>query len=91
MFKSDAKWNDTQFKDERLDQLIDLARATIDHEKQRTIYTEIEEIIYEQGGNAIPAFVNYLDGLSSKVKGLEPVPLGNLGGFNFADSVWLEN
>jgi hypothetical protein len=29
--------------------------------------------------------------MSSKVKGITPVPTGNLGGFNFADSVWLES
>ncbi|MFG3594657.1 ABC transporter substrate-binding protein [Bradyrhizobium sp. RDI18] len=91
VWKSDAKWNDTQFKDVRLDQLINTARGTVDLAKRKELFWEIEKIIYEQGGNAIPAFVSYIDAISSKVKGLSPIPTGNLGGFNFADSVWLEN
>ncbi|MFG3594685.1 ABC transporter substrate-binding protein [Bradyrhizobium sp. RDI18] len=91
VWKSDAKWNDTQFKDVRLDHLINTARGTVDLAKRKELFWEIEKIIYEQGGSAIPAFVNYLDAISSKVKGLSPIPTGNLGGFNFADSVWLEN
>ncbi|MDH2405272.1 ABC transporter substrate-binding protein [Bradyrhizobium sp. SSUT18] len=91
VWKSGAKWNDTQFKDTRLDQLIDTARGTVDLAKRKELFWEIEKIIYEQGGNAIPAFVSYIDAISSKVKGLSPIPTGNLGGFNFADSVWLEN
>ncbi|MGY4509508.1 ABC transporter substrate-binding protein [Bradyrhizobium sp. USDA 3650] len=91
VWKSGAKWNDTQFKDTRLDQLIDTARGTVDLAKRKELFWEIEKIVYEQGGNAIPAFVSYIDAISSKVKGLSPIPTGNLGGFNFADSVWLEN
>jgi len=91
IWTSDAKWNDTQFKNTRLDQLIVTARGTIDPAKRKEVFWDIQKIIYEDGGNAIPAFVNYLDGYSSKVKGLAPVPTGSLGGFNFADSVWLES
>lgn len=91
IWKSDAKWNDTQCKNERLDKLIDEARGTVDPTKRKEIYWEIQKIIYEHGGNAIPAFIDYLDAMSSKVKGLSPIPVGNLGGFNFADSVWLES
>ena len=89
-WKSDAKWNETQFKSARLDNLIDEGRATVDFAKRKEIYGEIQRIIYQEGGSAIPLFLNYLDAISSKVKGLVPVPVGNLGGFNFADSVWLD-
>ena len=89
-WKSDAKWNESQIKNARLDALIDQGRATVDPAKRKEIYGEIQKIIYEKGGNAIPAFQNYLDAVSKKVKGLSPVPVGNLGGFNFADSVWLD-
>jgi peptide/nickel transport system substrate-binding protein len=89
-WKSDAKWNETQFKSERMDKLIDEGRATVEFNKRKEIYGEIQKILYEQGGNVIPAFTNYVDAISSSVKGLEPVFVGNLGGFNYADSVWLD-
>jgi peptide/nickel transport system substrate-binding protein len=89
--KSDANWNDTRCGSPQLDELIDSARGTVDPAKRKELFWGIQELIYNDGGNAIPAFVNYLDAVSSKVKGITPVPTGNLGGFNFADSVWLES
>lgn len=89
-WKSNAKWNETQFKSERLDKLIDEGRATVDFAKRKSIYGEIQKILHDEGGNLVPCFVDYLDAISNKVKGLKPVPVGNLGGFNFADSVWLD-
>lgn len=91
IWKSDSNWNDTQCKNPTLDKLIDEARATVEPGRRKELFWGIQEIIYSEGGNAIPAFVNYLDAFSSKVKGITPVPTGNLGGFNFADSVWLES
>ena len=34
--------------------------------------------------------MSYVDGVSNKVKGLTPIPVGNLGGFNFTDRIWIE-
>ena len=73
-----------------MDKLIDEGRATVEFNKRKEIYGEIQKILYEQGGNVIPAFTNYVDAISSSVKGLKPVFVGNLGGFNYADSVWLD-
>lgn len=87
---SDAKWNETQWRSPKLDALIAEGRRTVDPAKRTQIYGDIQRMIYEDGGNAIPAFLDYVDGISTKLKGLTPVPVGNLGGFNFADSVWLE-
>jgi peptide/nickel transport system substrate-binding protein len=89
-WKSDAKWNETQFKSARLDTLIDEGRSTVDINKRKEIYGEIQSILYYEGGNVIPCFVNYLDAISSNIKGLVPVPVGALGGYNYADSAWLD-
>lgn len=90
MCRSDAKWNDTAFKNERLDMLIDESRRTLDKAKAKELSWETQKIIHEEGGRALACFQNYIDGLSPKVKGLVPIPTGNLMGFNFADSVWLD-
>jgi peptide/nickel transport system substrate-binding protein len=91
LFKSDAKWNEDNFKSDRLDSLIIEARATLDAKKRKEIYGEAQSIIYNGSGHVIPAFANYLDGIGSHVKGLVPVPVGNMGGFNPANKVWLES
>ena len=31
-----------------------------------------------------------IDGHTSKLKGMSPIPLGGLMGYNFAENVWLE-
>jgi peptide/nickel transport system substrate-binding protein len=90
-FLSEGKWNESHIKNETLDSRIHEARATVDPGKRKELYGDVQRIIYDEGGNIIPVFVDYLDGVSNKVKGLKPVPVGNLGGFNFADSVWMES
>lgn len=89
-FLSDGKWNESHINDPILDSRIREARSTVDKDKRKELYGDVQRIIHEDGGNIIPVFVDYLDGVSNKVKGLKPVPVGNLGGFNFADTIWLE-
>ncbi len=87
---SGAAWNAAQFKDATLDKLIVAGRSEIDPVKRKQIYGEIQKILYDQGGNAIFAFSDFLDGLSAKVKGITPVPIGYLGGYYFTDTAWLD-
>lgn len=91
IWKSDAYWNDTNFKSEKLDALINDARTTLDLPKRKAIYADIEQLIAEEGGNLIPAFVNYIDAHSSNVKGLVPVPFGSLSYFSYSDMIWLDS
>lgn len=90
-WKSGAAWNFSHYDNPKLDQLIDDGRATLDQGKRKQIYDDIQAIIYGSGALMIPCFLNYVDGISKKVQGLPKVPIGNFGGFNFSDSVWLES
>lgn len=89
-WKTGAAWNYSHYDNPDLDRLIDQARATLDTAKRKEIYDQIQSTIHESGAIVIPTFLNYVDGVQKKVKGLSPVPVGNLGGFNFADQIWLE-
>lgn len=89
-WKSGAAWNFSHYNSEGLDKLIDQARATLDQTRRKELYDEIQKTIYESGAMVLPCFLNYVDGVSKKVQGLTPVPVGNLGGFNFTDRIWLE-
>lgn len=88
---SSAAWNEAQLKDPKLDQLIVQGRSELDPARRKQIYGDIQKILYDTGGNAVFGFQHFLDGLSAKVKGITPVPVGYLGGYAFADSVWLES
>jgi peptide/nickel transport system substrate-binding protein len=66
-YLSGAPWNDTHIKLDQLDQLISVARAEIDETKRRQHYSDIQQIISNEGGSIVPAFAKEVILLSKKV------------------------
>lgn len=89
-YKSDAAWNESRFKSEKFDQLLIASRAETDAAKRKQQYADMQVMIHEQAGTGIPLFLASLDGHSTKLKGLSPIPLGGLMGYSFAEHVWLD-
>jgi peptide/nickel transport system substrate-binding protein len=89
-FKSDAQWNESRFKNEKFDQVLVAARAETDLGKRKQMYADLQTMIHSDAGIGIPMFLYSLDGHASKLKGLSPIPVGGLMGYNFAENVWLE-
>jgi len=89
-FKSDAQWNESRWKNAKFDQLLVAARAETDLAKRKQMYADMQVLINEGAGIGIPLFLASLDGHSTKLKGLSPIPLGGLMGYNFAEHIWLE-
>lgn len=89
-FRKGAVWNFSHYSNDRLESLINESRATLDPTLRKEQFAEIQTIIHNSGAILIPCFLSYLDGISTKVKGLTPLPIGNLHGFDFADRIWLE-
>ncbi|MEP7296484.1 MAG: ABC transporter substrate-binding protein [Burkholderiales bacterium] len=89
-YKSDAAWNESRFKSEKFDQLLITSRAETDGAKRKQQYADMQVMIHEQAGTSIPLFLASLDGHSTKLKGLSPIPLGGLMGYSFAEHVWLD-
>lgn len=90
LFKSDAPWNESGWKNDRFDELLGLARAETDDARRKAMYAEMQVLVADHCGIGIPVFQNLLDAHSSKLKGLSPIPVGNLMGFDFAQYVWFE-
>jgi peptide/nickel transport system substrate-binding protein len=89
-FKSDAPWNEAAWKNEKFDQLLVAARGETDAAKRARMYADMQVMIHDEGGIGIPMFISSLDGHSSRLKGLSPIPLGGLMGASFAEHVWLD-
>lgn len=89
-WKSGAAWNFSHYSDPDLDRMIDAARVTTDEGKRKEIYSDIQQNIRGSGALMLPSFISYVDGVSNRVKGLKPVPIGPLGAYTFADQVWLD-
>ncbi|MFM0009459.1 ABC transporter substrate-binding protein [Paraburkholderia sediminicola] len=89
-FKSDAPWNEANWKSPKFDQLLLAARGEPDDAKRKKIYGDMQVLVHESGGVGIPLFQSSLDAYTTKLKGLGSIPLAGLMGFMFAENVWLD-
>jgi len=89
-FKSDAPWNEANWKSQKFDQMLVAARGEPDDAKRKKIYGDMQVLVHETGGVGIPQFNSSLDAHTTKLKGLSSIPLAGLMGFTFAEHVWLE-
>jgi peptide/nickel transport system substrate-binding protein len=89
-FRSDAPWNESAFKDPKFDQLLLAARGETDQARRKQMYGDMQHMISDTAGIGIPLFNSYLDGHSANLKGLEPIPVGGMMGYDFAENVWLD-
>ncbi|ALN74672.1 ABC transporter substrate-binding protein [Aureimonas sp. AU20] len=89
-YQSSSSQNDTHWKNEEFDKLLVEARAMLDQTKRGEIYAHLQELISNDGGAVIPMFGDYLDAVSTKVKGVTPHPMFNFMGARLAEKVWLD-
>ncbi|WP_332688171.1 ABC transporter substrate-binding protein [Devosia sp.] len=90
LYASDAPWNESQYKSETFDKMLLEARGLLDRERRKEIYHEMQAMVANEAGTIIPARLGVVDAAASKLKGLEPNPLGGMMGYTFAEHVWLE-
>lgn len=87
-FKSDAPWNESGWKNETFDRILIEARGERDEARRKQLYGYLQYLVHSKCGVSIPVFISNLDGYDRRLKGLSPIPLGGLMGYNFADHVW---
>ncbi len=90
LYASNAPWNESQYKSEKFDSMLAEARGELDNEKRKTIYGEMQVMVANEAGTVIPAYLSNVDAKQTKLKGLEPNPLGGQMGYAMAEYVWLE-
>ncbi|MDJ0776382.1 MAG: ABC transporter substrate-binding protein [Gammaproteobacteria bacterium] len=88
-FGPGAAWNDTFWNNERMGELLSLSLAETDPDKRHALYCEMQELIHNGSGMVIPAFSNINDGIADNVMGVPNIPLGQLGGNEWPEFVWL--
>ncbi len=54
------------------------------------MYADMQVLIHEKCGIGIPVFISFLDGYSTKVKGMGSIPVGGFMGYMFSEHVWLD-
>lgn len=88
-YLSTAEWNDTKFKNAKFDELLVAARAELDAAKRKGMYSEMANILRDEGGLILPMFNDFVDGVRDEVAGWEPDPNGELMNGRALARCWL--
>jgi len=75
IYAADASWNDTYWKHDRFNELLIQGRAELDADKRREIYVEMQRIVHNEGGVALPLFMSDVMAHSDKI--MTPDTIGN--------------
>lgn len=75
-YEAGVPWNDSFWEHERFNKLLLEARATLDSAKRSEMYREMQIIVRDEGGVAVPMYANWIDAKSKKLA--HPETVGNL-------------
>lgn len=89
-YAASAPTNESRFKSDKFDKMLLEARGSVDQSRRKEIYNEMQVMVSEEAGTAIPVWISNIDATTKKLKGMQPNPLGSLMGNAFAEYVWLE-
>ncbi|MFD0858604.1 ABC transporter substrate-binding protein [Roseovarius aquimarinus] len=88
-YKSGVSWNESFWSNEAFDALLVAARAELDETKRREMYFEMQEIVANQGGVAIPMFASYVFATADSVGTPEAFASNlDLDGSRFMERWW---
>jgi peptide/nickel transport system substrate-binding protein len=85
---SSAPYNETHWSDKAWNDKLQQAIGELDQDKAQSLWNEVQEVQYNEGGYLNWTNADWVDGISTKVKGLEPHPAGVLGNYLFLNA-WL--
>jgi peptide/nickel transport system substrate-binding protein len=88
-YLSTAEWNDTRFKNARFDELLLAARGELDADKRKAMYSEMANILRDEGGLILPMFNDFVSAVSDKVGGWVDDPNGELMNGRGLVGTWL--
>jgi peptide/nickel transport system substrate-binding protein len=89
-YSSQAPWNESGWQNAKFDRLLLAARAEADEAKRKQLYWDMQELVHQHCGVAIPVFISIIDGYDRRLRGYGSIPIGGLMGYSFAEHVWLD-
>lgn len=66
-YAADATWNDTFWSNEKFNQLLKSARAEMDDGKRAGLYSEMQQIVHDDGGALVLMFNDFVTAYSTKL------------------------
>ena len=83
-YKTGAVWNEAHFSDPDLDKQIDIAGTTLDEDKRKAAYKEVQRILIDHGPVIIPYFFAQFGVSAKNVGGVDVQPFAGRTNFNRA-------
>ncbi|MBE2277474.1 MAG: ABC transporter substrate-binding protein [Rhodobacteraceae bacterium] len=88
-YLSTADWNDTKFKNMAFDELLIAARAELDLAKKKADYSQMAQILRDEGGLILPMFNDFVEGVRNEIGGWYDDPNGELINGRALSRCWL--
>ena len=66
-YASGAAWNDSSWSNARFDELLVQARAELNEDRRRAMYSEMQQLVSEDGGTVLPMFANFVFATNGKI------------------------
>jgi peptide/nickel transport system substrate-binding protein len=85
---ANAPYNETHWKSASFNNLLFKAIGELDKNKAQQLWNQVQQIQWNEGGYLLWTNADWVDGLSTKVRGLEPSAASALGNYLFRN-VWL--
>ncbi len=88
-YLSTADWNDTKFHNETFDNLLLAARAELNIDTRKQMYSDMAHILRDEGGLILPMFNDFVDAIGSNVQGWLKDPNGEQMNGRALQKCWL--
>ena len=90
-YLSTADWNDTRWKRDDFDALLNAAKAELDQAKRKDIYSQMGRMLRDEGGLILPMFNDFVAGVSNNVGGYVNDPNGPVMNNKSHIACWLKD
>jgi peptide/nickel transport system substrate-binding protein len=87
-YAKDAAWNETHYADPRFNELLVAARSETDDRKRAVMYGEMQQLIHDNGGVIVLAFIDEVDAHSKKLSHGQIASNWLDDGFKIAERWW---
>ncbi|MEI9425424.1 ABC transporter substrate-binding protein [Mesorhizobium sp. Cs1299R1N1] len=87
-YAANAAWNNSRWKNARFNELLVTARSELDDKKRQGMYSEMQSICRDDGGEVIPVFANNVNALSKKIGHKKIAPNWDLDGLRCVERWW---
>ncbi|MCB1411323.1 MAG: peptide ABC transporter substrate-binding protein, partial [Rhodobacteraceae bacterium] len=87
-YLSTADWNDTAFHNAHFDDLLIQARGELDMARRKTLYSEMGQLVRDEGGLIAPMFNDFIDAHNDQIAGWVANPAAEMMGGQAAIMMW---